>query len=84
MKYPNIKLYDFFSNYEIICNLDNYKDFEHYGEEINSKILNWMWEGEYLLTTDNYEAHFEEVRDFYYNYDYDGFFNSIATEEGVE
>lgn len=78
LKYENIKLFDFCSNYEVVCNLDNYKDKIHYSAEINSKILNQMKENEYLLTTDNYKEHFEELREFYLNYQYDDFFADFA------
>lgn len=84
LKYDNIKLFDFCGNYEMICNLDNYKDEIHYSAEINSQMLLWMRDGEYLLTADNYETHFEEMRDFYNHYDYNGFFDEIAAERGME
>lgn len=70
----NIKLFSFFDNYDLICNLDNYKDIIHYSEKTNTDILNWMKEGTGLLTKDNYKQHFENMRQFYLNYDYDSIF----------
>ena len=70
LEQPNIKLYSFWNNYEMICNLDNYFDSLHYGEWINDDILHWMYEGEYLLTKDNYQEHMDKMRDFYTTYDY--------------
>ena len=68
---PNIKLYSFCNNFELICNLDNYKDQAHYGEWVNSRMLEWMYEGEYLLTEENYKEYLDEIREFYHSYPYD-------------
>ncbi|MGL5965445.1 MAG: hypothetical protein ACRCZ2_13770, partial [Fusobacteriaceae bacterium] len=35
----NIKIYDFQNNFEIVENLDNYKDMVHYGPKINKEVL---------------------------------------------
>ena len=70
LKHPNIKLYSFTNNYELVCNLDNYKDEGHYGEWVNSWILQWMHEGKYLLTKDNYQEYINSIREFYLSYDY--------------
>lgn len=70
LKYPNIKLYSFSNNFEMICNLDNYKDAGHYGEWVNSWMLQWMRDGDYLLTEANYEEYLETIREFYHSYDY--------------
>lgn len=67
----NIKLYSFFDEYEMICDLDNYRDTTHYHEDINSQILIWMYNEEHLLTSENYEEYFDKILDFYLNYDYD-------------
>ena len=70
IKHPNIKLYSFCNNFDLVCNLDNYKDRAHYGEWINSDILYWMYNEEYLLTQDNYLDYIETIREFYNSYDY--------------
>lgn len=70
----NIRLYSFFDLHEIICNLDIYKDIIHYNENINSRILKWMLNGTGLLTKENYKEHFDGMRQFYLNYDYDAIF----------
>ncbi len=71
LKHPNIKLYSFNTKYDIITDLDNYMDDKHYGEWINSSILQWMAEGEGLLTYDNYQDYINEIRNYYNSYDYD-------------
>lgn len=71
LEIPNIELYSFFNNYDIICDLDNYKDAGHYMGKINEKILEWISKKEYLLTKDNYQEYINKNLEFYKNYDYD-------------
>lgn len=72
--YDNVHLYSFFDEYEIITNLDYYKDVIHYSEDINSKILQWMANDTHKITEDNYEAYWDEIEKFYGNYNYDALF----------
>lgn len=81
LRHPNIKLYSFCDDFELVCGLDNYKDYVHYGEWVNSQILRWMWDEEHLLTQDNYLGYIEAIRDFYSNYDY-GWIHERDKEEG--
>ena len=67
---PNVRLYSFNNNFDLICGLDNYKDYEHYGEWVNSWILEQFQSDEYRLTRDNYRDYLEEIRRFYTTYDY--------------
>ena len=69
--YKNIELYSFCNNFEVVCNLDNYKDRGHYSEDVNSDILHWIAEGEYRITEDNYKKYLEDITDFYSSYNYD-------------
>ncbi|MBR5521026.1 MAG: hypothetical protein IKU54_03425 [Oscillospiraceae bacterium] len=79
---PNIKLFSFFDNYELICNLDFYKDIIHHSEAINIRILKWMRNDTGLLTKDNYKQHFEDMRQFYMSYDYENIFiEDISADE---
>lgn len=67
----NVQLYAFFTDYDTITNLDNYRDNVHYGDHINALLLERMSRQEGLLTRDNYEAYWQEVSDYYHAYDYD-------------
>lgn len=71
LKCDNIKLFSFTNNFDLICNLDNYKDQAHYGEWVNSDILKYMKNGEYQLTKENYREYLDEIKSFYSNYDYE-------------
>lgn len=70
----NVKLYSFYNNYDLVCNLDNFKDRTHYSEDINSQILKWIKNDEYLLTKENYKEYLQKEREFYLNYNYDAIF----------
>lgn len=76
LQVDNIHLFSFFTEHEMICNLDNYKDILHYGEEINSQILMWMKEGSHELTRENYKEYCKQMKEFYGNYEYDSLFTS--------
>lgn len=71
---PNVELYSFCNNFNMICNLDNYKDEGHYRGSINSSILHWIARKQYRLTESNYEEYLEEIYNFYSTYDYDAIF----------
>lgn len=70
LKHPNIRLYSFCDNFGLVCDLDNYMDRAHYGEWVNSQILEWMHNDEYRLTEYNYRDYIETIRQFYNSYDY--------------
>ena len=72
----NIRLFGFDNITEISTNLNNYQDTVHYGEWINSQMLEYMKDDVGLLTLDNYEDYLKEVYEFYSTYDY----NSLVEE----
>ncbi len=80
LKCPNIRLYSFNTCTDIVTDLNNYKDAFHYGEWINSLMLKWMYEGEYLLTKDNYKEYLSQEFLFYNSYNYD----SIPDQQDYE
>ena len=75
LKYPNVKLSAFYAEKEIICNLDNYKDYTHYSNEINELIANKMKMGECELTKENARQYIDNAKEFFMNYDYEQLFN---------
>ena len=71
---PNVKLFNFYDQYDVITNTDNYRDKEHYSAEINSRILEWMASGVGLVTKDNYLERLEAEKEYYLQYDYESIF----------
>ena len=70
IKLQNVKLYSFCDDKELVCNLENYKDPAHYGEWVNSEILQWMKEEKGLLTEENYLQYIENIKELYTSFDY--------------
>lgn len=70
LEHDNIKLYSFNNRTDITTDLNNYKDNLHYGEWINSLMLKCMYEGQYMLTKDNYQDYLAQELSFYTSYDY--------------
>ena len=60
---------------DITTDLDNYKDTIHYGEWINSKMLEYMKNDIGLLTKDNYKKYIKDEKKLYLNYPYNDLFN---------
>ncbi len=73
----NIKLFSFLDLYDIVTDLDNYKDAGHYSGEINEMMLEHISKDEHLLTIANYEDYFEEIKSFYIEYDYNAIFECV-------
>lgn len=73
LAYDNVHLFSFFENTELVMNLENYRDKEHYVGSINSYLLEQMSLGNYEITKENKEEYAEFMRDFYLNFDYEGF-----------
>ncbi len=74
LKYENIKLFSYTDNFSLICNLDNYKDEQHYGDWVNTDILWKMSNNEGLLTEENYMDYINRIREFYNSYDYESLY----------
>lgn len=74
---PNVRLYNFFDQYDVICNLDYYCDDGHYNAEVNSKILHWIKEETGLVTKENYLTKLAVEKDFFANYDYDSIYETF-------
>lgn len=74
ISYDNVHLFSFTNNYEWICDLDNYCDYEHYTSDASAQILKWMKDGTYELTEENYMEYIDNITDFLCHYDYDALF----------
>lgn len=71
LQYKNIKIYFYHCEKEIITDLNNYKDYSHYGEWINKKIVEFIAEEKNVMTESNYEEMLESFRDYIYSIDID-------------
>lgn len=70
LKCPNIKLFSINNRFDLTTDLNHYKDSTHYGEWINSLMLHYMHDDQYLLTAKNYKAHLYSILRYYCTFDY--------------
>jgi hypothetical protein len=75
LEQENIYLFSFFDDFDLVTDLDRYKDRLHYDEAVNSQLLVAMAQGEHLLTKENYEAYLASVEQFYTTYPYEDLFS---------
>ncbi len=73
----NIRLFDFSGRDDIISDVNNYRDLLHYGDWINSFILQWMHDDRYRLTKENYEDFLADRLAYYRAFDY----STLLTQE---
>ncbi len=71
---PNVKLYNFFDQYDVICNPDYYSDPGHYDARVNSMILQWIANDTGRITKDNYLEKLQKEKEFFLQYDYDSIY----------
>ena len=69
--HDNIHLFSFFDVPEVVCDLNNYHDIAHYGESVNSMILQWMRNEEHRLTAQENDTYWDSILAFYSSYPYD-------------
>ncbi|MDE7353570.1 MAG: hypothetical protein K2O06_11025 [Acetatifactor sp.] len=72
LEYPNVTLYDFQNEKEIITRLDNYMDSAHHRPEYNRYIFECIKNGEKRVTKENMEEKIRDMYEFAQSYDYAG------------
>lgn len=70
LEVENIQVYDFSDRIDITGDLDNYTDTMHYGDWINSEMLQMIAAGEGRVTSDNYVEYYNSLGKLYSEYDY--------------
>ena len=60
-EFSNVAIYDFQSAIEITTNLNNYKDFTHYHQNINNWMIEQIKVKNYLVTHYNIESHIDNL-----------------------
>lgn len=74
LQYDNVHVYFYHDWWDVVLNLDNYKDYSHYGKWINSAIMQRVAQGEGELTDENYVQKFKEMSEFIHSYDFENLF----------
>lgn len=70
---PNIHLYSFNLEDDIICDLDNYKDEGHYSPAVSSMLLQRIHDGKDEITKENVASYAKAQEEKFMNFDYAGF-----------
>ncbi|MDR1031808.1 MAG: hypothetical protein LBL30_01630 [Holosporales bacterium] len=56
-KLPNVKMFDFETDADIVANLDNYKDHNHYSKHTNAYMIELIAQGKNLVTSENIDRY---------------------------
>ena len=72
--YDNVHLFLFTDREETICDIGDYSELLHYSADTNSRILEWMRDGEDELTEENYRQACAAMYEFFDTYDFDALF----------
>ncbi len=72
---PNIKVYCFADRDDIVCDLNNYKDVQHFSPSISAELIENIHNNFGLITKDNYVDYMTRVKNKYLNYDYESIYN---------
>lgn len=75
LEHNNAEVYFFQDRWDIATNLDNYKDYSHYGSWINSYMTQAIASGDGKLTQETCVETIESMRSFVHSYDFDSIFN---------
>ncbi len=74
LDYENVEIFFYQDHWDIATNLDNYKDYSHYGPWINSYMTQAMASGEGRVTKETYLASIENMKSFIHSYDFEALF----------
>lgn len=67
----NIRVYGFDDLTDVTCDLNRYMDTLHYDADVNILILQNIYEGKNEITEENLDVYFEQVKEFYRQYEMD-------------
>lgn len=72
---PNVRLFYFQNDFDLITNLDNYKDYSHYSKDINRYMYECMANGTYEVDKDTYYDILLDFSEKAADYDYESAFH---------
>lgn len=75
LDYNNIKIFFYQFEKDIITNLDNYKDYSHYGYWINDTITEYISNNRNLMDKTNYKQMILDMKEYIETYNYDEILN---------
>lgn len=79
---PNVKIYDFETDFTVMQNFNNYKDLTHYSGKINSYLLSEMGKDRHRMTAENKEKMLSVFLNGCKNYNYTETYNRLQKTYG--
>lgn len=76
LEYENARLYFYHDWWDVVLDLDNYKDYSHYGSWINQAMMERVAREECRLTEENYRQILGEMSAFIHSYDFESLYAS--------
>lgn len=76
LKHENATVYFYHMEPDIITDLDNYKDYSHYGKWINSQITEWLTNDYGRLSTDNYKKIIQDMTTYIKSFDFEEYLSN--------
>ena len=70
LAYDNVRLFFFQDDYELITDLNNYRDYSHFDQSVNHFMYECMRDGEYEMFEDTFYDRLVALYDYTRNYDY--------------
>ena len=77
LQYDNVKVHCFLIDYNTILTLAQYADHVHASTLVTERMTQYLLEGKFRFTEENYQLRLDELREFVANYDYDKVFESL-------
>lgn len=74
LEYDNVRIYYYQAEEDIITDLDNYKDFSHYGNWTNDTVTEYIAADKCRVTGENCADMIQKLRDLVYAYDFEALF----------
>ena len=74
LEYDNTEVFFYQGEEDVITNLDNYKDYSHYGSWINDLLTKWMAQGVGKVTKANYVDQVNQMRTYIKKYNFTCYF----------
>lgn len=74
LEYENVRVFYFQNDTDIITNLDNYRDYSHFSQDINYLMYESMRDGTYELTKENCYDTLIAMYEYATHYDYESIF----------
>ncbi len=75
LSYDNVRLFYFQNDYDLITDLDHYRDYSHFEQSVNYYMYECMRDGKKEVSQDDYYDTLLDMYDFAQTYDYESAFH---------